>query len=506
MAWVRVGAAFAGGRCGAAALGVVLTVPSPAGFAADGGVGCGKGEDFGTGGAAGMVLWVLPQLLQGRFRFWMVWLLIAAVGCSSHSTARSEGTVMVDEARQSIFDVAKGSASFPIARRGGYEPTAVNAWARTQEAELARAGDQIAELRSEHSALTQQVAALREQLETAGRPSYASLGDHAAQLLKLSEQEAADVRSRAKREAAELLSHAQDEAAATRTAATREVDTLRASTIADLEARKTALANESAAAKAEINAHAQDSIAQAEREAAQIRLSAEQEAETLLKGAQREAEQSRAAADREVTEARRVLAVEKERLAREATDAHEAAASETAKLISDADARAAAADDRARETQTQAAAAREAAAVDVAKALEDAKSQAEAIVAQAKSEADHVRATASSDLERQTRTLRGEVEDLQERRAAILAQLGQIRDIVGGVASDPVREPEVVEEAEDDEDDAPAPAETAPAKPSVTQQPPPSGPPAQSARPAQAPAAKPAAPAGDFPELDPRSR
>jgi len=30
--------------------------------------------------AVGMVLWVLPQLLQGRFRFWMVWLLIAAVG------------------------------------------------------------------------------------------------------------------------------------------------------------------------------------------------------------------------------------------------------------------------------------------------------------------------------------------------------------------------------------------------------------------------------------------
>ena len=30
--------------------------------------------------AAGMVAWVLPQLLQGRFRFWMVWLLIAAAG------------------------------------------------------------------------------------------------------------------------------------------------------------------------------------------------------------------------------------------------------------------------------------------------------------------------------------------------------------------------------------------------------------------------------------------
>lgn len=30
--------------------------------------------------AAGVVLWLLPQLLQGRFRFWMVWLLIGALG------------------------------------------------------------------------------------------------------------------------------------------------------------------------------------------------------------------------------------------------------------------------------------------------------------------------------------------------------------------------------------------------------------------------------------------
>ena len=73
---------------------------------------------------------------------------------------------------------------------------------------------------------------------------------------------------------------------------------------------------------------------------------------------------------------------------------------------------------------------------DAARILAEAQSQAEAIVAQAKSESEHIRATAATDLERQTRSLRGEVQDLQERRAAILAQLGQIRDIVGGVASD----------------------------------------------------------------------
>ncbi len=104
---------------------------------------------------------------------------------------------MADESAQSIFDAAKGTSPFPLARRGGYDPNAVHAWARNQEAELARAGDQIAELRSERSALAAQIAELREQIQTIGTPSYASLGGHAAQLLKLSEQEAADVRTRA---------------------------------------------------------------------------------------------------------------------------------------------------------------------------------------------------------------------------------------------------------------------------------------------------------------------
>jgi hypothetical protein len=145
---------------------------------------------------------------------------------------------MPDEPGQSIFDAAKGSSPFPVARRGGYEPNAVHAWARNQEAELARAGDQIAELRSERSALSAQVAELREQVETIARPSYASLGGHAAQLLKLSEQEAADVRTRAKREAADLLSHAEEEAKAALAAATRDADSLRATALADIETRK----------------------------------------------------------------------------------------------------------------------------------------------------------------------------------------------------------------------------------------------------------------------------
>ena len=68
--------------------------------------------------------------------------------------------------------------------------------------------------------------------------------------------------------------------------------------------------------------------------------------------------------------------------------------------------------------------------------------EAAALVANAKAEADHLRASATTDVERETRSLRTEVEDLQRRREGILAQMGQLRDIAeaegGGAALDRV--------------------------------------------------------------------
>jgi len=339
---------------------------------------------------------------------------------------------MADE--QSIFDAAKGSSPFPLARRGGYDPSAVDAWARNQLAELARAGDVITELQASNASLQKQLNELSEQMETVGQPTYAALGGHAAQLLKLSEQEAADVRTRARREAEDLLASAREESEAMLAAATVESENLRNNALTDVESHRKRLQDQTVAANAEAAAFAEDVRAQAEREAAQIKLSAEQHAEAARQGAEREVEQARAAADREVTEARRVLAVEKERLAREANDAHGAAVAQTGQLVADAEARAAAADDRAREAIAQATSARESASADAARMLEDAETHAKSILAQVKAEADLHRATAAKDLEHQTRSLRTELADLQERRAAILAQLGQIRDIVGGFA------------------------------------------------------------------------
>jgi len=362
---------------------------------------------------------------------------------------------MSDE--QSIFDAAKGSSPFPIARRGGYDPAAVDAWARNQLAELARSGDVVSELQASNASLQKQLNELSEQMATVGQPTYAALGGHAAQLLKLSEQEATDVRTRARRESEDLLASAREESEAMLAGATVEAENLRNNAMSDVESHRKRLQDQTVAANAEAAAFAEDLRAQAEREAAQIKLSADQYAEAARQGADREVEQARAAADREVTEARRVLAVEKERLAREANDAHSAAVEQTGQLVADAEARAAAADDRAREAIAQATAARESSSADSARMIEDAEKHAKSILAQVKAEAELHRTTAAKELEHQTRSLRTELADLQERRAAILAQLGQIRDIVGGFAvgnTDDVAEniDEVLADADADEE------------------------------------------------------
>ena len=115
----------------------------------------------------------------------------------------------------SIFDAAKKSAevSFPPARRGGYDSDAVDAWARAQSAELQKAAETVKALQADNDELHDLVDQLRERVESVDRPSYSGLGGHAAQLLQLAEQEADDVRVRARREAEELLKNAESESA-----------------------------------------------------------------------------------------------------------------------------------------------------------------------------------------------------------------------------------------------------------------------------------------------------
>lgn len=372
---------------------------------------------------------------------------------------------MSDQPGLSIFDSSSSSndASFPLARRGGYDSDAVDAWVRTQSAEVQRVTDALRTSQSENETLRETVEKLKDRVEAVETPTYTGLGNHAAQLLGLAEQEADDVRSRAVREADELVKKAEEEAAMVRATAHHDAEEMRGRAVVELEQKRKQLLEDAEAMHAEAAAHSEDLRAQVEREAAQIKLAAEQDAQNMRLGATREVEQARAAADREVTEARRVLAVEKERLAREASENHASAMDQTGKLVQDAETRAKAADERARDIMAQANKTREAAGVDSAKLLDNAKTEAAQHVSSANAEAQKIRATATTDAERQTRSLRAEVEELQRKRDGIMAQMGQLRDIVATFAPDAkIEAPVAAKPASDDDQPAPqAPAAAA---------------------------------------------
>ncbi|MCL8252586.1 DivIVA domain-containing protein, partial [Aeromicrobium fastidiosum] len=204
---------------------------------------------------------------------------------------------MSDQPGLSIFDSSSSDTSFPLARRGGYDSDAVDAWVRTQSAELQRAHESIRSTQSENENLRETIEKLTERVEAVETPSYTGLGNHAAQLLGLAEQEADDVRNRATREADELLKKAEEEAAMVRATADHDAEEMRGRAVAELEEKRKQLLEDAEAMHADAIAHTEDLRAQAEREAAQLRLAAEQDAQNMRLGATREVEQARAAAD-----------------------------------------------------------------------------------------------------------------------------------------------------------------------------------------------------------------
>ena len=152
---------------------------------------------------------------------------------------------------------------------------------------------------------------------------------------------------------------------------------------------------------------------------------------------QREAEQARAAADREVQEARRTLAVEKERLAREATEHHASATAETKRLVEEAEERATAAEQRAREATAQATEPPRAGRTPSPRPLlSRARREAEQIVASARTQADSIGSTAHAEAAARAGRRSGpRSTGMSKRRDAITAQLASLRDVVAGFAA-----------------------------------------------------------------------
>ena len=135
-------------------------------------------------------------------------------------------------------------------------------------------------------------------------------------------------------------------------------------------------------------------------------------------------------------EARRTLAVEKERLAKEATDHHSSATAETKRLVEEAEERATAAEERAREAIAQATTARAAGPEGgrVAADPRPPRGGADRGVGAHPGRLDHP--AGNAEKERQLATLKSEVDRMSKRRDAITAQLASLRDVVAGFGED----------------------------------------------------------------------
>ena len=319
---------------------------------------------------------------------------------------------------------------FGVVRRGGYDRTAVDAYVARMaaaQADTASAGQEMKSLRA-------QVADLEQRLAEVDNPTYAGLGGRAAAVLRLAQEEADALRVRAQQAAEQSRTRILREAEALRADAEKEAADIRTVQMQEIEERRASVLAEAAQERSLAHAEAEDILASATRESEQLRLAAQQEVNSLRTSAKREAEQSRAAAERESMEARRALAVDKERLSKEAADSHSNAVAETSRLVQEAESRANGAESRAREAIATATKHREQASAESEKTLLRSRLEAEQIVTAARRQGEQIVRNAEADAERQRTSTQRDVELLQARRDGIVAQLGQLQDVLRSFA------------------------------------------------------------------------
>jgi chromosome segregation ATPase len=131
-----------------------------------------------------------------------------------------------------------------------------------------------------------------------------------------------------------------------------------------------------------------------------------------------------------------MLAVEKERLTKEAAQRHSTAIEETRRLLSEAEDRAGAAEQRAAEATTMANRQRSESAAEAERIVSRARREAEQLVTSARQQAAQIGAHGQADAQRALVSTRHELAALQKRRDSIVAQLASLRDLVATFRAD----------------------------------------------------------------------
>src|SRR6478735_3668159 len=159
-----------------------------------------------------------------------------------------------------------GRPTFPVVRRGGYDPAVVDRQMHTLAGERAGLTAGLNESKARVASLEKELAALRERVSEQDSPTYAGLGGRASEMLRLAEEQADEVLVQARAQADEVRRQASKDADVLKAQAARDAEDMRMVQLKELdETRARALADveqERAMAKAE----ADDLLAAAERD------------------------------------------------------------------------------------------------------------------------------------------------------------------------------------------------------------------------------------------------
>src|SRR4051812_13375683 len=97
-----------------------------------------------------------------------------------------------------------GRTSFPVVRRGGYDPASVDRQMHTLAGEKAGLTAGLNDAKARVAALEKELAALREKVSEHDSPTYAGLGGRASEMLRLAEEQADEVLVQARAQADEI--------------------------------------------------------------------------------------------------------------------------------------------------------------------------------------------------------------------------------------------------------------------------------------------------------------
>lgn len=321
-----------------------------------------------------------------------------------------------DERGLDLFDeTATAAGNFPQALRG-YERGAVDAYIRELESKLARKAAEAREARHQLE-LTQ---------ASAGTTDFGRLGGHARGMLTAAEAQAAEIVAAANAEAATIRSQAGSDSTKLANETQRLLDESREATAADLERLRTLLGEQTAAELESARADAAALLETTERQREWLVREAETQARTIVDAALAEAEQRRAETERLAAEQVAELARAKEAALAEIAAGRQAAADQIAELLTSSKQQA---DDQHARLEADLVTAdqrRETARAEAAEIARGAAEQAQTTVENAQHEAARILSEANQAAVEHAAQLRQEVDALDLRKQAIVAQLAQL--------------------------------------------------------------------------------